>query len=310
MKIGGVYSDAVIHFAQSTHDFEGVSCDTCHGGDTGNDEYAHAQKGYVGTNPKEMANKCSGCHPDATDLFYQSAHYQEKYNWRYPNCWQCHGDHSIGRGDDRTGNACTHCHGKTATAITGSGESAIIWKSRSNGAHGNRIAIAMIAEGRNQPLSVEHTSTDNITHITVHLATDEKEKPLSLAEEVIAMISNRKELFHIIYTEEGDGALGEDVVQPTPRFRLSGGADFDAQLPQYGQLVRARDSLMTSIQKLNHHRDNRPPGIVQSISRHRKKTMRMFHRAPKTPDKTEIKDIIHETDQLKKTIDTWLNQPQ
>ena len=205
-------------------------------------------------------------------------------------------------------NACTECHGTKATASIGSGESEIIWKSRTEGAHGNNVSIAMLAEGENQPLSVEHRVVDDGTDIIIHLATDHQGKPTSRAEDVIAMITSEKGLFHIIYCEEGDGALGEGLVEPTPKFSLDGGADFDAELPAYADLIRANDALHASLRTLNMRRDERPPELVTAIAALRKNTMELAHGVPEKPDPAQLKSVVEETKRLKKEIDSFLGR--
>jgi len=308
MEVGGVYSDAVIHFAGSTHDFMGLSCNACHGGDTSDDEYAHARGGYAGTHPGDLRKKCSACHSAAAEVFKKSVHFQEKFDWRYPTCYTCHGDHAIGRGDTVIASACTQCHGAKAVASIGSGESEIIWKSRTEGAHGNKVSIEMLAEGANRPLSVEHRTSDDGTYIVIRLATDDQGKPTSLAEDVIAVIAGEKELFHIIYCEEGDGALGEGLVEPTPKFSLAGGADFDTALSAYGDLVRANDALRGSVRALNKRRDERPPEIVAAIAALRKNTMDIAHGVPVTPDPARVKPIVEDTKRLRREIDLFLGK--
>ena len=308
MGVGGVYSDPVIHFAGSTHDFMGLSCNACHGGDTSEDEYAHAKGAYAGTHPGDLRRNCTACHSAAAEVFRKSGHFQEKFNWRYPTCYKCHGDHAIGRGDAVMANACTECHGTKATASIGSGESEIIWKSRTEGAHGNTVSIAMLAEGENQPLSVEHRVVDDGTDIIIHLATDHQGKPTSRAEDVIAMITSEKGLFHIIYCEEGDGALGEGLVEPTPKFSLEGGADFDAELPAYSELMRANDALHASLRTLNMRRDERPPELVTAIAALRKNTMELAHGVPEKPNPAQLKSVVEETKRLKKEIDSFLGR--
>ena len=205
-------------------------------------------------------------------------------------------------------NACNECHGAKATASVGSGESEIIWKSRTEGAHGNTVSIAMLAEGENQSLSVEHRLVEDGTDIIIHLATDDQGKPSSLAEDIIAMITSEKELFHIIYCEEGDGALGEGLVEPTPKFSLEGGADFDTELPAYADLIRANDALRASLKTLNMRRDERPPELVTAIAALRKKTMELAHGAPEKPDTGRVKPVVDETKRLKKEIDSFLGK--
>ena len=309
MGVGGVYSDAVVHFAGSTHDFMGLSCNACHGGDTSEDEYAHARGGYAGTHPGDLRKNCTACHSAAAEIFKKSVHFQEEFDWRYPTCYECHGDHAIGRGDTVIASACTECHGAKATASTGSGESEIIWKSRTEGAQGNKVSIEMLAEGKNGPLSVEHRTSDGGTDIVIRLATDDQGKPTSLAEDVIAMITSERELFHIIYCEEGDGALGEGLVEPTPKFTLAGGANFDAELPAYGELIRANDALRGSLRALNKRRDERPPEIVAAIAALRKDTMELAHGVPAEPDAARVKSIVEETQRLKREIDSFLRKP-
>lgn len=309
MGVGGVYSDAVVHFAGSTHDFMGLSCDACHGGDTSDDEYAHARRGYVGTHPGDLRKNCTTCHSAVAEVFSKSVHFQEKFDWRYPTCYKCHGNHAIGRGDTVFASACTECHGARATASVGSGESEIIWKSRTEGAHGNRVSISMLAESANQPLSVDHRTSDGTTDIVIHLATDDQGKPTSLAEDVIAMITGERGLFHIIYCEEGDGALGEGLVEPTQKFALAGGADFDAKLPAYGDLVRANDALRGSLRALNKQRDERPPELVSAIAALRSNTMELAHGVPEKPDPAQVKSVVEETERLKEKIDSFLRKP-
>lgn len=305
LAVGGTYTQCTLDFAESRHDRERLSCDMCHGGDTTNDESSHTGT-YIGTHPGESVARCTDCHWVSARIFEASPHYKAEYDWRFPRCYECHGEHAIGKGEIAMADACTSCHGARAVGQTGEGESAIIWKSPIEGDIGNEISITLQAGAPNAELSIEHHLNGEAAELIVHLATDGTGKSISLAEEIIEEISMSEDLLYVIYCEEGDGYLGEDIVEPTPRFTLEGGADFDVEYPEYSELIRATDAFWASLAQLNEQPDRVPPDFEEAVTVVKKRIMALAHASPKVPDPDEVESVVNSTRNLKERIDEFL----
>jgi hypothetical protein len=286
--IGGVYTDAVVHFAGSAHDRAGISCEDCHGGDTADDEFAHSRSGYIGTKPTELRERCASCHDEPAELYRESPHFSEGFDWRTPECWGCHADHATGSADRPVSAACTSCHGSRAEASTGEGESQILWKSRTRGAHGNRISVTMVADGESSPLELETGEGGDGFELVIRLETDGEGRVVSLAEDVIAAIQSDRSVFYILQVEEGDGYLGEGVVAPVKPFDLGGGEDFDAQLPAYAELVAALDRLRATRQRAS----ELPKELDGGVAEVRRDAMAVVHPAPRAPSADRVENIV------------------
>lgn len=309
LEVGGSYTFAVVDFAESTHDVQRLSCDMCHGGDTNDDVYSHARAGYIGTHPGQSRERCVDCHWISAKIFEDSGHFKEEYDWRFPRCYECHNEHAIGKGEILIADACTSCHGERASAESGEGESAIIWKGPSNGSYGNSISITLVADGANQDLSIEHRPKDVGADLIVHLETDGDGNPISLAEDVIFEVSNDQDLLHVIYCEEGDGYLGEDVAQPTAAFNLEGGSDYDVKYPDYVELVEADDALWDSLLLLREARHRTPADLDKAIVALKKRMMEWFHASPEKLDPEEAGVVVRETKRIVEWIDEFVNGP-
>ncbi len=307
ISVGGTYSVCVGDFASSTHDRERLSCDMCHGGDTTDDEFSHSRGGYIGTHPTESGERCTDCHWVPARIFKASPHYINEYNWEYPSCYTCHSEHAVGKGGFPMADACTDCHGARATAMSGEGESAIIWKGPANGTYGNSISITLLAGGPNVDLSIEHETAEDGTEITIHLETNSSGEPISFAEDVIYMISSSPELVSVIYCEEGDGYLGEDVVEPTPRFTLDGGTGYEGEYPNYIELIEAHDSLWNSLRVWNKRREGAPTALDETIVDLRKRSMALIHASELEPDPGEVEAVVNRMRLVKEQVDGFLH---
>lgn len=306
LLVGGSYTYSAIDFAGSRHDEESLSCDMCHGGDTTDDEYSHARSGYIGTHPGFNRERCVDCHFVSAKIFESSIHHKEEYDWQFPRCYECHGEHAVGKGEILMADACTSCHGAKATKTSGEGESAIIWKSPLNGSLGNAISITMLAGEANQELSIEADVRDDGTDLVVYLETDSDGNPISLAEEVMYEISMDPEFLHVIYCEEGDGYLGEDVAQPEAKFFLEGGEDYGVKYPNYVELINADDIFWESLRRLREHKGEVPSRLNGHVTVLKKRFMELIHGSPKEPDPNEIAALINATQRLKEEVDTFL----
>lgn len=307
ISVGGTYSVCVDAFATSTHDRERLSCDMCHGGDTTDDEFSHSRGGYIGTHPTKSGERCTDCHWASAKILKAGPHYSSEYNWEYPSCYTCHGEHAVGKGEFPMADACTDCHGSKAAATSGEGESAIIWRGPSNGAYGNDISIALLAGGPNTDLSIEHEKSEEGTEITIHLETNSKGEPISLAEDVIYMISGSPDLVPVIYCEEGDGYLGEDVVEPTPRFTLEGGTGYEGEYPNYIELIEAHDALWTSLRVWNKGSEGDTAVLDETIVDLRKRSMALVHASELEPDPGEVEAVVNRMKLVKEQIDGFLH---
>jgi hypothetical protein len=98
------------------------------------------------------------------------------------------------------------------------------------------------------------------------------------------------------------------MVEPTPQFTLTGGADFDVKLPAYSGLIRANDALRGSLRQLNMRRDERPPELVSAIAALRRNTMELAHGVPAKPDPEQVKSVVEATERLKEKIDSFLGE--
>lgn len=301
---GGAISEAVIDYAAGTHDRDDISCHDCHGGLLEDDEKAHDIDFVSGHTA--LMNKCIDCHRAQSRVFRRSPHFSETKRWDLPTCSNCHDNHSVGKGDFRMANACTQCHGSVARAVTGIGESQIIWKSRSAGSHGNSIAVTMLAEGKNRALSVEHDLGGPIKELVVHLATDEAGQPTSLAMDVIDAIAMDKQLYYTISSEEGDDALGEDRVKPAGRFMLQGGSDFGDKYPAYREIIEANDTLWGSLALLKRHDwPITDPWRFQLIEV-AEPIMKLIHGVPAEPEAAHVDYLARSSLKLKEEIDEFL----
>lgn len=299
---GGALSKSVFDFANSSHDHEMLACDTCHGGDTKDDDKAH-EGDFISGALSKLMDKCGDCHKTEAKIFNKSAHFSKQIKWDHPICSNCHDNHSVGKGDFSLAKTCTSCHGAKAQATTGEGESQIIWKSRVEGAAGNAVSVELLAAAPNQSLGVEFRKGDGV-EVTVKLATDAAGKPVSTAEAVLDAIKADKELYYLMSAEEGGDSLGEGVVQPAARFALSGGADFDAKFPAYGEVVRASDALWDSLNILRKDRSQIPPALDEKIAGLRKGMMSLVHESPKELDPAQAKSLAERASDLKKEIES------
>lgn len=88
-------------FAHSVHDFNGFSCNDCHGGNTEDDVEAHeAQFDFIGTKPSAHIKNCTECHEDSAEHLDAGPHHwdwQKRINTEYPMCIDCHGNHDVAR---------------------------------------------------------------------------------------------------------------------------------------------------------------------------------------------------------------------
>lgn len=97
---GRELTEAVYSFAHSVHDWNGLSCNDCHGGNTEVDAKAHLEEfGFIGTKMSAHLAKCRSCHEDQAKTLAASKHYWDhdaKLNPKFPLCVDCHGNHDVG----------------------------------------------------------------------------------------------------------------------------------------------------------------------------------------------------------------------
>ncbi|MFO0947762.1 MAG: ammonia-forming cytochrome c nitrite reductase subunit c552 [Planctomycetota bacterium] len=116
LKAGRELTDAVHVFAGSVHDFNGLSCNDCHGGNTEDDAKAHEVAfGFIGTKLSAHLKACSSCHEDQAAEFAKSPHFwdqQKQLNTKFPLCIDCHGNHDVGNppADFSMALVCQDCH--------------------------------------------------------------------------------------------------------------------------------------------------------------------------------------------------------
>lgn len=116
LNAGRELTDAVHTFAGSIHDFNGLSCQDCHGGNTEDDAKAHEVAfGFIGTKLSAHIQACASCHEDQAAEFAKSPHYwdqQKQLNTKFPLCIDCHGNHDVGNPPSEFSLAlvCLDCH--------------------------------------------------------------------------------------------------------------------------------------------------------------------------------------------------------
>lgn len=100
LKAGRDLTEAVHTFAQSRHDFEELSCNDCHGGNTEVDADAHSRKfGFLGTKMSAHLGKCRECHEEPASVLAKGPHFwdhDQRLNPEFPLCVDCHGNHDVG----------------------------------------------------------------------------------------------------------------------------------------------------------------------------------------------------------------------
>jgi hypothetical protein len=116
LTAGRELTAAVVNFTRSVHDLNELSCADCHGGNTEDDVKAHeGEFGFIGTKKSAHIEGCSGCHAEEAEELAAGPHawdFSQKINTEYPMCFDCHGNHDIGRPpEDFTLAAwCADCH--------------------------------------------------------------------------------------------------------------------------------------------------------------------------------------------------------
>ncbi len=107
---------AVKDFARSTHDFQGLTCHDCHGGNAEIDAHAHEDEfGFIGTKLSAHLKTCSGCHEEQALVLATGPHhwdFSKRINTKYPMCIDCHGNHDVGNPPDDFSlkSMCQECH--------------------------------------------------------------------------------------------------------------------------------------------------------------------------------------------------------
>ncbi len=83
-------------WSASIHKEQGISCDSCHGGDPTKEDAMEAmspERGFIGSpSEKEIPDFCGRCHVNVRDHFKQSKHYTSQLIDK-PNCVTCHTAH-------------------------------------------------------------------------------------------------------------------------------------------------------------------------------------------------------------------------
>lgn len=93
----------MLHYTQSVHAKNNVTCESCHGG-------GHNVKNIA---KNEVSNLCGKCHGSHKKDFNNSVHMavMKKGNVNAPTCTDCHGSHKIIRGKISVeSEACLKCH--------------------------------------------------------------------------------------------------------------------------------------------------------------------------------------------------------
>ena len=118
---GHNYSD----WKNSVHAKHGISCASCHGGNSAVSDPVKAHQGVFSSRKEEskvhfkkVSETCGGCHAGEFKEFQKSAHYKILQNTgKGPNCLTCHGAMAtsiLQHADlDQT---CSLCHGKPTSA--------------------------------------------------------------------------------------------------------------------------------------------------------------------------------------------------
>lgn len=118
LTAGRELTAAVVNFTRSVHDLNEMTCYDCHGGNTRDDVKAHEEEfGFIGTKKSAHIARCSECHTDEADALASGPHawdFSKKINTEYPMCFDCHGNHDIGRPPDdfKLSAMCADCHDK------------------------------------------------------------------------------------------------------------------------------------------------------------------------------------------------------
>ncbi len=106
-------------WSESVHAMKGITCDTCHGGDS---KQATKEKAHINfknnTDPQSpvyytnVPDTCGKCHPKELDNFKNSIHFQKLESLKLaPTCTTCHHPHTftvLNPEDFR--NSCGNCH--------------------------------------------------------------------------------------------------------------------------------------------------------------------------------------------------------
>lgn len=103
----------VAQWRQSIHAANGISCNSCHGGDPKNAPVAMSpERGFLGV-PKEneIPAFCGRCHPGVLKDYLASAHGQALGSGG-PTCVTCHGNHQVLKASLELINekSCSRCH--------------------------------------------------------------------------------------------------------------------------------------------------------------------------------------------------------
>ena len=116
LTAGRELTAAVVDFAHSVHDLNGLTCYDCHGGNPHDDVSAHEpEHGFIGTKLSAHLKKCSECHDEQAQQLASGPHhwdFSKKINTNYPSCVDCHGNHDISNPpeDFKLKAVCLDCH--------------------------------------------------------------------------------------------------------------------------------------------------------------------------------------------------------
>ena len=122
LTAGRELTAAVVNFTRSVHDLQEMSCHDCHGGNTEDDVKAHESEfDFIGTKKSAHIETCGECHAEEAEQIASGPHgwdFSKRINTEYPMCFDCHGNHDIGRPppDFELALWCADCHdapGKT-----------------------------------------------------------------------------------------------------------------------------------------------------------------------------------------------------
>ena len=118
LTAGRELTAAVVNFTRSVHDLNEMTCYDCHGGNTRDDVKAHEEEfDFIGTKKSAHIERCSECHSEEAEALAKGPHawnFSKKINTEYPMCFDCHGNHDIGRPpeDFKLSAMCADCHDK------------------------------------------------------------------------------------------------------------------------------------------------------------------------------------------------------
>lgn len=116
LTAGRELTAAVVNFTRSVHDLDEMSCADCHGGNTEDDASAHeGEFDFIGTKKSAHIETCSGCHDEEAEVLAGGPHgwdFSKRINTEFPMCFDCHGNHDIGRppADFELALWCADCH--------------------------------------------------------------------------------------------------------------------------------------------------------------------------------------------------------